>query len=97
MYGRIGGLKYITIDTDTYINVVFDGNEHCRRQLVLDRYYNRIMDNSKILNITGMKQSELMPLEKGLAHEFAAFNKSTKWTQSETDTRIDEFLALYDM
>lgn len=100
MYGRIGGLKYMTVDTDTFINVVFDGNEHSRRQLVLDRCYDRIMDNSKILNITGMKQSELMPLEKGLAHEFAAFDKATKWPQNEIrkeiETRIDKFLSLHE-
>lgn len=90
---RIGGLKYITVDTDTFIDVVFDGNENCRRQLVLDRYYDRIMDNSKILSVTGMRQSELMPLEKGLAYEFAAFDRSTKWPQSEDDIRMDKYLT----
>lgn len=97
MYGRIGGLKYMTVDTDTFINVVFDGNEHCRRQLILDRYYDRIMDNTKILSITGMKQSELMPLEKGLAHEFANFDRSTKWPPSEADIRMDNFFLLHEV
>ena len=33
-----------------------------QRSAVYDRYFERIKDNSKILEVTGMKQSELMPL-----------------------------------
>lgn len=92
IYKRLGGLKYKTVDTDTFIDVVFDGNEHCRRQLVLDRYYDRIMDNSKILNICGMKQSEMMPLEKGLSYEFSSFDKNSIWKKSDANIRMDIFL-----
>lgn len=92
MYGRIGGLKYITVDTETFLNIIAPGNGHARRQLLLDRYYDRIMDNSKILDVVGMKQSELMPLEKGLAHEFAFFDKNTVWKQNTANQRMDEFL-----
>ena len=38
-------------------------------QLRYDRMFNRIMDNSKILEVTGMKQSQLMPLYDGLKLE----------------------------
>lgn len=92
IYKRIGGLKYCTTDTDTFLNVLLPGNIHARQQLIYDRYFDRIMDNSKILNITGMKQSELMPLEKGLAMEFGAFPKNTVWPDCDSNRRMDKFL-----
>ena len=63
-------------------------------QLVCDRYFNRIMDNSKILNDTGMKQSELMPLEKGLALEYNNFPKDFVWGESPANQRMDVYLKL---
>ena len=92
IYKRIGGLKYCTTDTDTFLNVLLPGSIHARQQLIYDRYFDRIMDNSKILNITGMKQSELMPLEKGLAMEFGAFPKNTVWPDCDSNRRMDKFL-----
>ncbi len=92
MYKRIGGLKFITVDTDTYLQVLSLGNPHSERQLKLDRYFDRVMDNSKILNIAGMKQSELMPLEKGLSMEFSAFPKNITWKHHAGYDRMDEFL-----
>ena len=50
------------------------------------------MDNSKILDIAGMKQSELMPLEKGLAMELADFPKDFAWWQDDAYVRMDKFL-----
>lgn len=90
MYQRIGGLKYCVADTETFLNIIAPGNIHARQQLLLDRYYDRVMDNSKILNITGMKQSELMPLEEGLAMEFRAFPKNYVW---QPDERMDRMKA----
>lgn len=92
MYKRVGILKYCTTDTETFLNIISPGNFHVRQQLIYDRYFDRIMDNSKILNIAGMKQSELMPLEKGLAMEFSAFTKNTVWGPCESYDRMDEYL-----
>ncbi len=75
IYGRIGGLKYETTDIDTYLDVICGGSPWGRRQLELDRLYDRVMDNTKILTVTGMKQSELMPLAEGLRLEYEAFPK----------------------
>jgi hypothetical protein len=38
-------------------------------QLRYDRMFDRVMDNRKILDATGMKQFELMPLYDGLKLE----------------------------
>jgi hypothetical protein len=92
MYKRIGGLKYITVDTETYLNIMAPGNPHAERQLTLDRYFDRIMDNSKILNAVGMNQSELMPLEKGLLTEYTSFPKNYTWEPCDSYDRMDAFL-----
>lgn len=93
IYEKIGGLKYCTTDTETYLNILSPDNIHMRQQLTHDRYFDRIMDNSKILSITGMKQSELMPLKKGLALEFDRFPKNYVWSKSESYDRMDEYLS----
>ena len=95
MYRRIGGLNYVAADTDTYLNILGPNNLNVRQQLLYDRCYDRIMDNSKILQLTGMKQSELMPLEKGLALELNAFPKDFRWNPSprgmERYQRMDDY------
>ena len=93
MYARIGGLNYCTTDTDTFLQIISPNNIYARQQLVYDRYFERIMDNSKILEITGMKQSELMPLEQGLAMELAGFPKDTVWAPDDACERMDRFLS----
>lgn len=94
MYKQIGGLKYITVDTDTFLNIIAPDNLYARQQLIYDRYFDRIMDNSKILEIAGMKQSELMPLMEGLQKELRTFPKEDiTWGNSEAYNRMDEYLA----
>ena len=95
MYSQIGELKYITVDTDTFLNIISPGNIYARQQLIYDRYFDRIMDNSKILEITGMKQSELMPLREGLEMELSALKKENiKWQSFDgAYNRMDEYLA----
>jgi len=83
MYGRIGGLKYITVDAETYVNEIFEGVIQSKRQLEYDRLSDRIMDNTKILNLCGMKQSELMPLEKGLSYEYSRLPKDFVFSDSK--------------
>lgn len=69
MYGRIGGLKYITVRDEDYIELI-GGGIYAEQQLKYDRCYNRIVDNSKILSLMGASQEELMPLEEGLRMEY---------------------------
>lgn len=91
MYNRIGGLECYATDTDTFLDVIALGGVYARQQLIYDRYYDRIMDNSKILNLCGMKQSELMPLELGLKTEYNNFPKNFEWSQNDAYDRMDKF------
>lgn len=92
IYQRIGGLQYIIADTESYLHIMGPDNPNIRRQLLWDRCYDRIMDNSKILKITGMKQEDLMPLEKGLAMELQAFPKDFQFKTSDRYLRMDAYL-----
>ena len=58
------GMRIRTVSLKTYQNTV--GRPW---QLKYDRLYDRIVDNSKILEATGLRQSELMPLSDGLRIE----------------------------
>jgi len=73
-YKELIGLKYRLVDTDEYLECV-NPSMQGRWQLEYDRLFDRIMDNSKILNITGMKQTEFMPLYDGLKRELSALPK----------------------
>ena len=69
IYNKIGGLSYKVVDTETYLNIIAPDSIHAKQQLVYDRCFDRIMDNSKILEVTGMKQSDLTSLAEGLKRE----------------------------
>ena len=92
IYREIGGLKYITAPNNTYADMISPNNPWVRQQLEYDRCFNRIVDNSKILALCGMKQSDLMTLHDGLAKEFAGITLETCGYQEETNARMDEYL-----
>ena len=92
IYKKIGNLKYITTDTESFLNIAAPGNIHVRQQLTYDRYFNRMVDNTKILNATGFKQSDLMPLKKGLAMELSGVPKNAVWDDQGVNKRMDLFL-----
>lgn len=74
IYSELIGLKYIAVSNDEYLKI-FDSYIASKYQLIYDRCFNRVIDNSKILEATGMKQSELMPLKEGLRRELSALPK----------------------
>lgn len=93
-YQKIAGLRYDTVSTDEYIALLDPAMLPIYRyQLIYDRYFDRIMDNTKILNVTGMKQSELTTLYDGLKREYDALPADCgihPWTA--VCDRMDAFL-----
>jgi hypothetical protein len=51
-----------------------------------------MINNSKILKTTGMKQSDLMPLKDGLAKELSALPKDVIWPENAVNARMDAYL-----
>ena len=71
-YKEICGLECLWLEKKEYYDL-FDLNNifriHDRWKLEYDRLFDRVMDNSKILAHTGLKQSDLTALYDGLEYE----------------------------
>ena len=100
IYHRQCGLKYIWVDDEIYLDMIASReNERARKgakwQLDYDREFNRVMDNSKILKLTGLMQSDFMTLEKGIQREFLALPEQIEgWNRSggNVGERMDAYL-----
>lgn len=69
------------------------GSCWARYQLNYDRMFNRVVDNSKLLRVTGLRQEELMPLRQGLERELAALPRNTVWPDAGAVwKRMDDYL-----
>ncbi len=92
-YKQIIGLKYVPVDQDTYLKLLSPAPDLCLKyQLLYDRLFDRRVDNSKILNITGLKQSELMPLFDGLKRELNNLPVGYGWNGgSQAAARMAEY------
>lgn len=94
IYERLGGLKYVTANKDDFLNIV-GGGVASKQQLEYDRFYNRIVDNSKILDLCGMRQTDLMPLEEGLRMEYEALTDEKLayiGCNEDVNRRMDEYI-----
>lgn len=75
IYKELYGLEYQWVDHQTYLEAKAQNDKIGRVtkgsqwQLFYDRFYNRVMDNSKILTQTGLRQQELKSLYDGLLLE----------------------------
>lgn len=90
-YKDLIGLEYIAVNTKTYLSF-FGYTDMANYQLKFDRCFDRIINNSKILKTTGMKQSDLMPLKDGLAKELSALPKDVIWPENAVNARMDAYL-----
>lgn len=91
-YREIIGLKYQVVDTRTYMDVWANNGLLAQYQLYFDRCLDRVMDNSKILEVTGMKQSDLTPIKDALTRELANLPADHVWPQNDACDRMDAWL-----
>ena len=69
-YKDIFGLDHVYVGEDEYLTARDGGvYDWAKFQLRYDRMFDRIMDNTKVLKVTGMKQSDLTTLYDGLKRE----------------------------
>jgi nucleoside-diphosphate-sugar epimerase len=71
IYNEVIDIKIIPTSLDNYIKIM--GGGFNKYQVNYDRMFNRVMDNSKILRITGEEQKNLVPLREGLQKELRAY------------------------
>ena len=90
IYQKILGFRVKYVPLSVYESIV--GRPW---QIRYDRMLHRIVDNTKILRATGMKQSELMPLYDGLRIELGRFaaDPHYKPVDEAMQKRFDEACA----
>lgn len=93
-YHEILGLEVALCSKEEYLNF-YDGDfrKVMKWQLEYDRLYNRVLDNSKLLDATGLKSEDFMPLADGLKCEIPMMAKDFDMTSGEEiNRRMDEYL-----
>jgi len=71
IYNRIVGLQVKSVEVSDYIEAL--GGDFNKYQIFYDRMYNRIVDSSKVLIVTGETKEGFTSLEDGLAKELREF------------------------
>ena len=91
-YRDICGLKAVWVDKEDYLNILSSDpyNMGIRWQLEYARLFDRVVDNSKALAVTGMRQSDMMPLYDGLKMEIERTPMDYPWPNND---RMDAYLA----
>ena len=94
IYKELIGLEPVWVDMEDFLGILTHNSKNpmgARYQLIYDRLFDRIMDNTKILEATGMKQSELTSLYDGLKRELAGVNSDT-FVEMNNSVIMDEYL-----
>ena len=91
-YQEIIGLKAVWAEAEDYLRIL-GSSAGLRYQLDYDRLFQRVVDNSKVLRVTGLSQTDFMPLRRGLEKELSALPKDTVWPDAgATWERMDAYL-----
>ncbi len=89
-YREILGLQVVIVDLAVYQDII--GGPY---QIKYDRMLDRVIDNTKVLAVTGMKQEDFMPLKQGLQMELDNFRKNPSYRgfNAARDKKIDAVVA----
>lgn len=91
IYKEYVNLDYEFIDTDAFMSL-YDDNIPEYRKYIYDRFLNKIMDPSKILEVTGLKKEDFTSLRDGLKRELATIPEDFQWWEHPFEKKMDEFL-----
>ena len=91
-YREICNLRAVWVDKETYLRILRSDpyDNSARWQLDYDRLFDRIMDNTKVLAATGIRQSELISLYDGLQKEISRCPRNYPWP---VNVAMDAYLA----
>lgn len=93
-YQEIIGLKYVGVDTEEYLKIL-GSTAGAGYQLACDRLFERVVDNSKVLRVTGLNQADFMPLRHGLERELSALPRNMAWPDAGAVwQRMDDYLSV---
>ncbi len=91
-YNDICNLKALWVDKEDYLRILNDNpyRLNYRWQLEYARLFDREVDNSKVLSVTGLKQEDMMPLYDGLKMEIGRTPRDHVWGNNQ---RMDDYLT----
>lgn len=100
MYTEITGLEFVWIDTETYLDVATRRRYMDRCILLYDRMWDRDIDNTKVLEVTGLRSEDFVGIREGLIREFHLmmdrpdiYSRTDTEIAREVNDRIDRYLA----
>lgn len=72
LYHEIAGLKFTWVSDREYMRITNNYNYYA---LIYDRFFDRKIDNSKILQATGLTKADFVPVREGLKFELENYRK----------------------
>ena len=91
-YKEICGLEAVWVDKEDYLKIKeAEVTNASRWQLEYARLFRRITDNSKMLAVTGLKQSDFITLYDALKMMIDAVPEGYVWEDTDTDGRMDKY------
>ncbi len=98
IYKELTGVECVWVDKQDYCDLIGAENPHVRWQLEYDRLFDRVIDNSKICDVAGMKQEDFMPLKEGLRLELAGLPEGFRFEDRlGINDRMDEYLKKHGL
>ena len=92
-YKELCGLEAVWVDKEEYLKLLDPEMPLGKRwQLEYARLFHRITDNSKMLEATGLKQTDFMSLYDSLKMMIAAIPEGYEFPDTETGSRMDAYL-----
>ncbi len=92
-YKELCGLEAVWVDKEDYLKIKDPEIKPATRwQLEYARLFHRITDNSKMLAVTGLKQSDFMTLKDALKMMIDAVPEGYEWPDTPTGERMDKYL-----
>ncbi len=92
------GLKPIWIDKEEHLKIMSEDPDtqllH-RWGLEYDRLYDRIIDNSKVLKVTGLKKEDFISVKEALKHELKKVPKDKIWKEAGIHLGVSERMEQY--
>lgn len=83
IYTELSGAKFNWVDTERYIEE-YPWLKNTPWILKYDRLFDRKIDNSKILKVTGLKKEDFTSIRDGIKYEIEKINKGVKEHESNT-------------
>jgi len=92
-YKQLCGLEAVWVDKEDYLKILNPAVPNAARwQLEYARLFRRITDNSKMLSVTGLKQSDFMTLFDALKMMIKAVPENYEFPDTDAGRRMDAYL-----